>query len=145
MYICVCIYIYIYIYIFIHIHIYIYIILQAIKQMYVLVLGLDVLGNPFGLLRGLSEGAVDLFYEPYQVCTVNKFKTYFNNMHFQCTFVTLWDLGNFYLPWSFGHARSRAQPFSFQPVLHDWCNKGRGMCYPRGGAYKRTLAGNRKV
>ena len=20
--------------------------------------------------------------------------------------------------------------FSFQPVLHDWCNKYRGMCYP---------------
>ena len=20
--------------------------------------------------------------------------------------------------------------FSFQPVIHDWCNKGRGMCYP---------------
>ena len=20
--------------------------------------------------------------------------------------------------------------FSFQPVLHDWCNKGCGMCYP---------------
>ena len=20
--------------------------------------------------------------------------------------------------------------FSFQPVLHDWCNKGNGMCYP---------------
>ena len=20
--------------------------------------------------------------------------------------------------------------FSFQPVLHDWYNKGRGMCYP---------------
>ena len=20
--------------------------------------------------------------------------------------------------------------FSFQPVLHDWCNKGRGMCHP---------------
>ncbi|XP_005111747.3 vacuolar protein sorting-associated protein 13A [Aplysia californica] len=34
--------------------------------MYVLVLGLDVLGNPFGLLRGLSEGIEDLFYEPYQ-------------------------------------------------------------------------------
>ncbi|BFZ13594.1 hypothetical protein BsWGS_16633 [Bradybaena similaris] len=39
---------------------------QAIKQMYVLVLGLDVLGNPFGLLRGLTEGIEDLFYEPYQ-------------------------------------------------------------------------------
>ena len=40
---------------------------QAIKQMYVLVLGLDVLGNPFGLVRGLAEGLEDLFYEPYQV------------------------------------------------------------------------------
>ena len=20
--------------------------------------------------------------------------------------------------------------FSFQPMLHDWCNIGRGMCYP---------------
>ncbi|KAK3093140.1 hypothetical protein FSP39_011676 [Pinctada imbricata] len=39
---------------------------QAIKQVYVLVLGLDVLGNPFGLLRGLGEGVEDLFYEPYQ-------------------------------------------------------------------------------
>ena len=29
---------------------------QFLKQMYVLVLGLDVLGNPFGLIRGLSEG-----------------------------------------------------------------------------------------
>ena len=23
--------------------------------------------------------------------------------------------------------------FSFQPVLHDWCNKGRGICYPACG------------
>ena len=23
--------------------------------------------------------------------------------------------------------------FSFQPVLHNWCNKGRGMCYPVSG------------
>ena len=23
--------------------------------------------------------------------------------------------------------------FSFQPVLYDWCNKGRGMCYPACG------------
>uniref|UniRef100_A0A8C5F4Z8 Vacuolar protein sorting 13 homolog A n=1 Tax=Gadus morhua TaxID=8049 RepID=A0A8C5F4Z8_GADMO len=39
---------------------------SAIKQMYVLVLGLDVLGNPFGLIRGLSEGVEAFFYEPYQ-------------------------------------------------------------------------------
>ena len=36
----------------------------------------------------------------------------------------------------FGNCRSEnATPslvsyFSFQPVLHDWCNKGRGICYP---------------
>ena len=40
---------------------------QALKQMYVLVLGLDVLGNPFALITGLTEGAKDFFYEPYQV------------------------------------------------------------------------------
>ncbi|XP_047447117.1 vacuolar protein sorting-associated protein 13A isoform X3 [Mugil cephalus] len=39
---------------------------QAIKQMYVLVLGLDVLGNPYGLIRGLSEGVEAFFYEPYK-------------------------------------------------------------------------------
>ena len=44
---------------------------QAIKQMYVLVLGLDVLGNPFGLIRGMAEGIEDLFYEPYQVSVLN--------------------------------------------------------------------------
>lgn len=40
---------------------------QARKQLYVLILGLDVLGNPFGLLRGIAEGGYDLFYEPIQV------------------------------------------------------------------------------
>ncbi|NWV17170.1 VP13A protein, partial [Origma solitaria] len=39
---------------------------QAIKQMFVLILGLDVLGNPFGFIRGLSEGVEAFFYEPYQ-------------------------------------------------------------------------------
>ena len=35
---------------------------------------------------------------------------------------------------------------SFQPVLHDWCNKGRGMCYPVYGIVhiKKNLAVNRK-
>ena len=28
------------------------------------------------------------------------------------------------------HGVDRLSYFSFQPVLHDWCNKGRGMCYP---------------
>lgn len=40
---------------------------QALKQLYVLVLGLDVLGNPYGLVVGFKRGVEDLFYEPYQV------------------------------------------------------------------------------
>ncbi|XP_018108372.1 vacuolar protein sorting-associated protein 13C isoform X2 [Xenopus laevis] len=39
---------------------------QFLKQVYVLVLGLDVLGNPFGLIRGLTEGVEAFFYEPFQ-------------------------------------------------------------------------------
>lgn len=38
---------------------------QVIKQVYILVFGLDVLGNPYGLIRGLAEGVESLFYEPY--------------------------------------------------------------------------------
>ena len=30
----------------------------------------------------------------------------------------------------FQHLNARLNYLSFQPVLHDWCNKGRGMCYP---------------
>lgn len=40
---------------------------QALKQLYVLALGLDVLGNPYGLVVGLKKGVEDLFYEPFQV------------------------------------------------------------------------------
>ena len=35
--------------------------------------------------------------------------------------------------WVVGSIIHRVDPlsyFSLQPVLHDWCNKGRGMCYP---------------
>ena len=25
--------------------------------------------------------------------------------------------------------------FTFQPLLHEWCNKGRGMCFPVSGMF----------
>ena len=40
--------------------------LQALKQAYVLILGLDVIGNPFGLVVGVTKSVEDLFYEPFQ-------------------------------------------------------------------------------
>ncbi|XP_017782476.1 PREDICTED: vacuolar protein sorting-associated protein 13C isoform X2 [Nicrophorus vespilloides] len=39
---------------------------QTVKQLYVLVFGLDVIGNPYGLVLGISQGVEDLFYEPIQ-------------------------------------------------------------------------------
>ncbi|XP_071038592.1 intermembrane lipid transfer protein VPS13A [Parasteatoda tepidariorum] len=38
---------------------------QAVQQAYVLILGLDILGNPFGLLKDFTRGLGDFFYEPY--------------------------------------------------------------------------------
>lgn len=38
---------------------------QVLKQFYVIVLGLDVIGNPVGLVMGLTQGVGDLFYEPF--------------------------------------------------------------------------------
>ncbi|KAI6181597.1 Vacuolar protein sorting-associated protein 13C [Aphelenchoides besseyi] len=39
---------------------------QFIKQLYVLVLGLDVIGNPYGLVMDVGSGVVDAFYQPFQ-------------------------------------------------------------------------------
>ena len=38
---------------------------QALRQMYKLVLGLDILGNPFGVIQGLATGVRVFFEEPY--------------------------------------------------------------------------------
>lgn len=46
---------------------------QAVKQLYVLVLGLDVIGNPYGLVVGITKGVEDLFYEPFQVYNTSFF------------------------------------------------------------------------
>jgi hypothetical protein len=45
---------------------------QAIKQAYVVIFGLDVIGNPFGLVVGVSRSLEDFFYEPFQV-TISQF------------------------------------------------------------------------
>ena len=43
------------------------------------------------------------------------------------------NLGTLMVRWVVGSILPRVDPlsyFSFQPVLHDRCNKGSGMCYP---------------
>ena len=42
----------------------------------------------------------------------------------ECPLMVRWVVG------SILHGVDPLSYFSFQPVLHDWCNKGRGMCYP---------------
>lgn len=38
---------------------------QALQQAYVLILGLDVLGNPYGLVKDFTQGLGDFFYQPF--------------------------------------------------------------------------------
>ena len=40
---------------------------ETLTQLYAVVFGLDILGNPYGLAQNIKEGTKDLFYEPYQV------------------------------------------------------------------------------
>ena len=40
---------------------------QALFELYTLIFGLDVLGNPVSVVRGVVIGAKDLFYEPFKV------------------------------------------------------------------------------
>ncbi len=43
--------------------------MQAVLALYSVVLGLEVLGNPVGFVKGLKDGAIGLFYHPIQVHT----------------------------------------------------------------------------
>jgi hypothetical protein len=43
---------------------------QFVRQLYVLVLGLEVLGNPYGLVVDLASGVQDFFYQPFQVSNI---------------------------------------------------------------------------
>ena len=38
--------------------------MQTLYQIYSLIFGLDMLGNPVSLVKGVAGGAIDLFYEP---------------------------------------------------------------------------------
>ena len=42
----------------------------------------------------------------------------------ECSLMVRWVIG------SILHGLDPLSYFSFQPVRHDWCNKGCGMCYP---------------
>ena len=57
---------------------------QAIKQAYVIIFGLDVIGNPYGLVVGVSRSLEDFFYEPFQVIC---YSLIFWLMHFYVVFI----------------------------------------------------------
>ncbi len=40
---------------------------QAVLALYSVLLGLEVLGNPVGFVKGFKDGAIGLFYHPIQV------------------------------------------------------------------------------
>ena len=76
-------------------------------------------GNPL-LLHGLlfpinSKGSF--------ICTIPQ-KGAGRSSEVERSLMVQWVIG------SILHGVDPLRYFSFQPVLHDWCNKGWGMCYP---------------
>ena len=75
-------------------------------------------------------------------CTISPIRQYFTNQSFKINqvYYVLNGAGcsseverSLMVQWvirSILHGMDPLSYFSFQPVLHDWCNKGRGMCYP---------------
>ena len=65
--------------------IFILVIKQTFYQIYSLIFGLDMLGNPVSVVKGVAGGAIDLFYEPYKVYSACKSVciqyTHHMNMH----------------------------------------------------------------
>ena len=60
-------------------------------------------------------------------------KSYCYSVHLTVVVYILLSLYTLLVRWVVGSILHGVDPlsyFSFQPVLHDWCNKGRGMCYP---------------
>lgn len=55
--------------------------MQGLRQAYVLILGLDVLGNPFGLVTDFTEGLSSLFYDPLLGYLTSSDKNSANDIH----------------------------------------------------------------
>ena len=51
-------------------------------------------------------------------------RSFIGTLRGKCSLMVRWVVG------SILRGVDRLSYFSFQPVLHDWCNKGHGMCYP---------------
>ena len=57
--------------------------LLTFYQIYLLSFGLDMLGNPVSVVKGVADGAIDLFYEPYQVYVL--LLSVCEHTHYTCT------------------------------------------------------------
>ena len=68
----------------------------------------------------LSEWSFTIFLTPH----VSENKGAGRSSEVEHSLMVRWVVG------SILHGVDPLSYFSFQPVLHDWCNKGRGMCYP---------------
>ena len=76
----------------------------------------------------ISSLSVPVFFSMFAACVVNDSPIVLWNLNvvfdYWCLLMVRWVVG------SILHGVDPLSYFSFQPVLHDWCNKGRGMCYP---------------
>ena len=76
------------------------------------------------LCLGSSRFPLSLFEWYFTICLTPYNRGAGRSSEVQRSLMVRWVVG------SILHGVDPLSYFSFQPVLHDWCNKGRGMCYP---------------
>ena len=84
------------------------------------------MGPPWGITpthRTISECSYHRATSHSSLLWVSLRTPYFP-LNTSCDMMVRWVVG------SILHGVDPLSYFSFQPVLHDWCNKGCGMCYP---------------
>ena len=71
-----------------------------------------------------EENYIQPFIKHLVTCAILLFKGAGRSSEVERSLMVRWVVGSIF------HGVDPLSYFSFQPVLHDWCNKGRGMCYP---------------
>ena len=89
-------------------------------------------GLGFCILKCAKHGCTNCLYLPHDLCTEHVLVINLYDV-FKCTGLKCNSVVRMFTNGAMGRQIDPSchtlSYFSFQPVLHDWCNKGHGMCY----------------
>ena len=80
------------------------------------------------MIRNCSSMLVMDIISPLYMCMFQKMQKTPHNLSHSANYLKC--MLNFFIYMVYSICSLYLLTISFQPVLHDWCNKGCGMCYP---------------